>query len=149
MFIQSIKQHVGRARHSVRAVLTSAAILLTVAGVFVARTAFAKIVYNTIGPVGIVADKGRHITLTGPLAATAGDRIELRVTVTQRSTGAVAEGHTFISGTTNQWEVEARAEGGATFEAGPAIAVALARTTVGGKATDAHQWLVNLTLVQE
>ena len=131
--------------------LVSAAILLTVAGVFVARTAFARVVFNTIDPVGIVADKGRHLTVTGPLAATAGDRVELQVTVTQRSTGAVAEGHTFFAGTgtTNQWEVEARAQGGAVFEAGAATAVALARTTVGGKATDAHQWLVNITLVKE
>ena len=140
---QSLKQH--------QKWLVSAAILLTVAGVFVARTAFARIILNTIDSVGIVSDKGRHLTLTGPLAATAGDRVELRLTVTQRSTGALAEGHTFLTGTgtTNQWEVEARAQGAATFEAGPATAVALARTTVGGKVTDAHQWLVNITLVKE
>jgi hypothetical protein len=155
MSIQSIKQRqqwfVGRARHSVRAVLTLVAIVLTLVGVFAARTAYARVVRNTIDPVGIVADKGRHLTLTGPLAAFAGDKIELRVTVTQRSTGAVAEGRGFITGTgtTNQWEVEARAQGGATFEAGPAIAVALARTTVHGHATDAHQWLVDLTLLKE
>jgi|ERR1043166_806442 hypothetical protein len=143
MTIPSLKQHPKW--------LVSAAILLMVAGVFVARTAFAKLALNTIDPVGIVADKGRHLTVAGPLAATAGDRIELRVTVTQRSTGALAEGHTFFTGTgtTNQWEVEARAQGGATFEAGPATAVAMARTTVGGKVTDAHQWLVNITLVKE
>ena len=143
MFIQSIKQH--------KKWLVPAAILLTVAGVFVARTAFARISQNTIDPVGIVADKGRHVTVAGPIGAAAGDRIELRVTVTQRSTGAMAEGRAFLTGTgaLQQWEVEARAEGGATFEAGPATAVALARTSVGGKATDAHQWLVNITLVRE
>jgi hypothetical protein len=155
MTIQSIKQLlIGKARHSVRAVkpwLVSAAVFLTVAGVFFARTAFAKLAANTIDPVGIVADQGRHLTLTGPVRADAGDSIELRVTVTQRSTGAVAEGHTFLTGsdTTIQWEVELRTHGGATFEAGPATAVALARTTVAGKATDVHQWLVNVTLVQE
>ena len=143
MTIQSIKKH--------QKWLVPAAILLTLVGVFVARTAFAGIQVNTIHPVGIVADKGRHITITGPLAATAGDRIELRVTVTQRSTGAAAEGRAFLTatGALQQWEVEARAEGGATFAAGPATAVAFARTTVGGKATDAHQWLVNITLLSE
>jgi hypothetical protein len=38
---------------------------------------------------------------------------------------------------------------GSTFEAGPATAVALGRTTAGGKATDAHQWLVEITLARE
>ena len=143
MTIQSIKKH--------QKWLVPAAILLTLVGVFVARTAFAGVQINTINPVGIVADEGRHITVAGPLAATAGDRVELRVTVTQRSTGAVAEGRAFLTGTgaLQRWEVETAAEGGATFEAGPATAVALARTTVGGKATDAHQWLVNITLVRE
>ena len=89
--------------------------------------------------------------VTGPLAATADDRIELRVTVTQRSTGAVAEGVIFFTGTgqTNQWEVTAITENRAAFEAGPATVVALARSSVNGQATDAHQWLVNVTLLSE
>jgi hypothetical protein len=143
MTIQSIKQH--------KQWLVPAAIVLTLAGGFVARTAFAKITYNTIDPVGIVAHNGRHVTLTGPIAITAGERAHLRVTVSQRTTGAVAEGRAVLTGTgiTNQWEIEAAVEGDETFEAGPATAVALARTAVGGNATDVHQWLVNITLVQE
>jgi hypothetical protein len=131
--------------------LVPAAIVLILAGVFVARTAFARVTYNTIDPVGIVAHNGRHVTVTGPLAATAGERVGLRVTVSQRSTGAVAEGRTVFvgTGTTNQWEVEVEAEGRATFEPGPATAVAIARTTTHGQVTDAHQWLVNITLVKE
>jgi len=131
--------------------LVSAAILLAVAGVFVGRTAFARITANTIDPTAIVAADGRHLTVTGPLAFPAGESAELRVTVTQRSTGAVAKGVTLVTGTgaTNPWKVEAQAEGAATFEPGPATAVALARTTAEGKATDAHQWLVEITLVGE
>ena len=131
--------------------LVPAALLLALAGVFVARTAFARVIRNSIDPVGIVADQGRHVTLTGPIAVTAGERTELRVTVTQRSTGAVGEGIVFFTGTgqTNQWEVTAVVVGGARFVPGPATAVGLARTTVGGKATDAHQWLVDVTLVKE
>lgn len=131
--------------------LVSAAILLAVAGAFVGRTAFARITANTIDPNGFMSADGRHLTVTGPLAFTAGERAELRVTVTQRSTGAVARGVTLITGTgtTNPWKVEAHAEGAATFEAGPATAVALARTTADGKATDAHQWLVEITLARE
>jgi hypothetical protein len=67
--------------------LVSAAILLTVAGVFVARTAFAKITVNSIDPVGIVADHGRTIIITGPVGATAGEVGDQEVTVTQRETG--------------------------------------------------------------
>jgi hypothetical protein len=33
-----------------------------------------------------------------------------------------------------------------TFTAGPATAVAFARTTSQGDTTDAHQWLVDVTL---
>lgn len=131
--------------------LVPAALLLILAGAFLARTAFAKIVQNTIDPVGIVANKGRQVTVTGPIAVTAGERTELRVTVTQRSTGALAEGGAFFTGTgqTNQWEVTAMAQSQERFAAGPATVVAVARTIVNGQATDAHQWLVNITLVKE
>jgi hypothetical protein len=143
MTIQSIKQH--------RQWFVAAALVLTLAGLFVARTAFARIIRNTIDPVGIVAHHGRHVTLTGPLAIAAGERAHMRVTVSQRTTGAVAEGRAVFlgTGTTNQWELEATVEGRETFEAGPATAVAIARTVVRGRATDAHQWLVNITLVKE
>jgi hypothetical protein len=128
------------------------AILATVTGVFVARSAFAKIVSNTIEPVGIVTDKGRGVDVTGPLAVTAGERVALRVTVTQRTTGAVAEGEVSFTGTgtTNQWQVHATTVGKAVFASGPATATAIATTTAkGGVTTDAHQWLVNITLVSE
>ena len=75
----------------------------------------------------------------------------MRVTVTQRTTGAVAEGHAILTGTgtSNQWEVEAAVDGRETFEAGPATAVAIPVTTLNGHATDAQQWLVNIMLVKE
>jgi hypothetical protein len=143
MFAQSIRQN--------NKWLVPAAILLAVAGVFVARTAFARITYNTIDPVAIVTDNGRHIIVTGPLRC---DQIEWgdqQVTVTQRETGAVAEGRTLIACTTTvqQWEVHAFTQGHATFQEGPATAVAFCRSSVRGTATDAHQWLVDITLVNE
>ncbi|HOX57258.1 MAG TPA: hypothetical protein PLC99_10235 [Verrucomicrobiota bacterium] len=159
MTIQSIKPSVVETpRRGVRRTfqrntptLVAAALVLALAGVFVARTAFARVARNTIDPVGIVAHNGRHVTLTGPIAITAGERALMRVTVTQRTTGAVAEGYAVFSGTgaTNQWEIEAAVHGCERLEAGPAIAVALARSARHGRATDAHQWLVDITLVQE
>ncbi len=113
--------------------------------------AFAKVAMNTIDPVAIVSDDGRHIIVTGPITCTAGERAYVQVTVTQRTTGAVAEGHTRIrcTGDIQQWEVHASKHGKETFEEGPATAVALARTTDHGDITDAHQWLVNITLAGE
>ncbi len=73
------------------------------------------------------------------------------MTVTQRSTGAVAEGRGFVTctGDTLQWEVRATTQGKETFEEGPATAVAFASTSERGDTDDAHQWLVNITLVRE
>jgi len=131
--------------------LTPVTLLLVLSSLFITRTVWARIAYNTIDPVGIVVDTGRKVLVTGPIAVTEGERTELRVTVTQRSTGAVAEGVLFFTGTgqTNQWEVTAVAEGRATFEAGPATVVGLARSSAQGQVTDAHQWLVNATLLSE
>src|SRR5438552_2798519 len=36
-----------------------------------------------------------------------------------------------------------------SFEAGPATATAIASTALRGKTTDAHQWLVEITLVEK
>jgi len=45
-------------------------------------------------------------------------------------------------------EITARAEGRAAFAAGPVTVVGLARSSINGQATDAHQWLVNVTLLR-
>ena len=116
-----------------------------------APLAFARLILNTIDPLAIVADHGRHIIVTGPLTCTRGEKAYLEVTVTQRPTGAVAEGRTRITCTGNhqQWEVHASTRGRETFGEGAATAVAIARTSDHGDITDAHQWLVNITLVGE
>ena len=113
--------------------------------------AFAKIIRNTIDAVAVVAGGGRHLIVTGPVECTQGERAELRVTVTQRETGAVAEGYAFFNcaGAIEQWEVHAVTHGKATFEEGPATAVALGSSTSRGVTTDAYQWLVDITLVGE
>jgi hypothetical protein len=137
-------------RKSLKPWLVPVTLLVILAGVFVAPTVVARITRNTIDPVGIVADQGRRVTVTGPILVTTGERTELRVTVTQRSTGAVAEGVFFTgSGKTNRGEITALAEGRTAFEAGPATVVGLARSSINGHATDAHQWLVNVTLLGE
>ena len=131
--------------------LGGAVAVLTLAGVFIAPAAFARIIQNTVDPVAIVTDNGRQVIATGPIGCTEGERAYLKLTVTQRSTGAVAEGHTLVpcTGEVQQWKVRASTQGKETFEEGSATAVALDRTTAHGETTDAHQWLVNITLVGE
>ncbi len=159
--------------------LVSAALVLPLAGLVLAPLAFGKIVFNTIDPVAIVTDHGRHLVVTGPIACTEGQQAFLRVTVTQRTTGALAEGRTRLTCTGNiqQWEIHASIQGQETFRDEPATAVALARTfdredsrdcgesdegrrgnhgPGQGKrgsdcrdTDDAHQWLVEILLVRE
>jgi hypothetical protein len=143
VFVQSTQKVVKR--------LVSMVLLTTLLGVFLAPMAFAKIAFNTIDLVATVTDNGRQLLVTGPVACTQGESAHLRVTVTQRSTGAVAEGRTIVdcTGVEQQWEVFAPTQGNETFEEGPATAVAIDYTTSRGVTTDAHQWLVNITLVGE
>ena len=126
-----------------------AATLVSLAAALAATGAFARVILNTIDSVATVTDNGRLVVATGPLSCTEGERAYLRVTLSQRDTGAVAEGHTFVdcTGEVQQWEVHAFIQGRDTFVEGPATAVAIARTTVRGTSSDAHQWLVNVTLV--
>jgi hypothetical protein len=144
MLAQSIKKYLQ--------CLVALATVLTLIGVLIAPAAFARVARNTIDPLALVSDSGRHLIVTGPISCTQGERAYLRVTLTQRSTGAVAEGYTRIrckgEGDPQQWEVHVAVRGPA-FETGPALAVALARTTDRGDTTDAHQWPVEITLVGE
>lgn len=131
--------------------LGAATLLLALTGFCQVPRAFAGITANTIDPVAVLANHGQTLLLNGPVECTAGERAWLRVTVTQRTTGAMAVGRTRFTctGTPRQWAVQAAIQGHATFADGPATAVAVARTRDHGEATDAHQWSVNITLVTE
>lgn len=132
--------------------LRAVAVGVILGSAFVAAIALAKLARNTIDPVALVTDDGLHVIATGPvLCIPAGERYHVHVTVSQRTTGAVAVGRSLATctGSAQQWEVHASVQGNAAFEPGPAIAVALGRTTDRGLSTDAHQWLVPITLVEE
>jgi hypothetical protein len=113
-----------------------------------AAPTFAGIALNTIDLVARVTESGQHTFLTGPISCTPGERVTLHVTVTQRSTGAVGQGRTRFtcSGALQQWDVRVVNHSPVPFAEGTATAVALARTRVQGEPTDAHQWLVELSL---
>ena len=109
---------------------------------------FAGVSLNTIDPVAVVTDDGRHLVVTGPIACTAGERVTVQVMVTQRMTGAMVQGRTRFTctGDMQQWEVRAQKVGKAELSEGAATAVALARSRAEGASTDAHQWLVDVTV---
>jgi hypothetical protein len=132
--------------------LVPAALLLTLAGFASAPPAFARLAVNTIDPEASVSADGRQLVVTGPCRIEpAGERVSLRVTVTQRTTGAVAEGRVFFTGTgeLQHWELRATTRGQPSFAPGAATATAIATTRAGAETTDAHQWLVQITLVSE
>src|SRR5690349_9488574 len=121
--------------------------LVTLMGVCLAPPAIARIGLNTIDPVATVSGNGLHVLVTGPITCTDGERVSLRVIVTQRETGALAEGVALFTctGAGQHWSALASIQGNETFQPGPATAVATGRTSFAGKTSDAHQWLVNIT----
>jgi hypothetical protein len=126
-------------------------ITLIVVVAFAAPSLFAKLALNTINPVANVSENGRKLTVTGPIEGTLGEHCQLRLTITQRSSGAVAEGSAqiLLNGNKQLWKVTANAQGASTFVERPATAVAMATTTSRGQTTDAAQWLVEVTLDDE
>ena len=126
-------------------------VVAATAAIVASQLGVARITVNTIDPISIVTESGRHIVVSGPIECAAGERAHLSVTLSQRTTGAVATASTFVvcTGERRQWDIDAVVIGNERFEPGPAIAVAVAQTTSRGVATDAHQWLVPVTLVEE
>jgi hypothetical protein len=133
-------------RRSAALSLAGLLVALSVSGFGLAR----RLIGNTIDPHATLIDHGR-IVLTGPISCSQEEWVDMRVTVTQRSTGALAEGRLRFVGTTEEqhWTIEATAIGKAEFEEGPATAVAVAVTSLHGETTDAHQWLVPITVERE
>jgi hypothetical protein len=103
---------------------------------------------NTIDPLVSLSENGRHLVVTGPITCPADDRVRIRVTVTQRTTGAIAEGitHVVCTGEQQEWVAELSTRGKQAFLPGDATAVALGQTTNPVDSPDAHQWLVTVEL---
>jgi hypothetical protein len=140
----------ARTRTRAIGVVAAAAVALGVC-VILAERALARISVNTIDPVAILTDGGRHVILSGPVQCTGGEAYHTRVTITQRESGAVAEGWAVIecSGGEQEWMVHAWVRGDQAFDRGSARAVAFARTFDGGFSTDSHQWMVDVVLEEE
>ena len=86
----------------------------------------------------------------GAVSCTAGEIVEVRINVTQQSTGAVATGHTatYCLGPNfvQSWIVIAEPTNLTKLEAGEAFVDAWARTQVNGETTDTIRWNRTVTV---
>lgn len=103
---------------------------------------------NTIDPFATLRGNGHQVVVTGPIRCDLGETIEIRIVVTQASTGARAEGsyHGPCSGDLQHWTAHAPTLNGPTLTAGAAQVDAWAGTSARGKLTDIHTWSRAVTL---
>jgi hypothetical protein len=97
---------------------------------------------------GVLADRGAEVRLSGPVDCSVGDTVSIRATVSQLSTGAVAEGvwSKRCTGTTLHWHITAIVNDGVHFSTGSAEGVGLAVIRDHGVPGSAIQWIRPLTL---
>jgi len=114
-------------------------------------SASAGVVLNTIDREAILGAGGR-VAVTGPLRCSGVERARIRVTVSQRTTGAVAEGRWrgLCRRTTKTWTATRFVpHGAAMFKTGTAQVCALAVTRRAERPTDAKQWCRRIKLTSE
>jgi hypothetical protein len=124
---------------------------LVAASIALAAPASAGVVLNTIDRDVSLDGAGRVVAVTGPIRCTEAERASIRVTVTQRATGAVSEGRWrgTCRRTTTTWTAKRFVRhGSAAFRPGTARACALGVTRRAGTVTDAKQWCEAVRLVQ-
>jgi hypothetical protein len=97
---------------------------------------------------GVLTNGGGAVRVSGPIACTAADSVRVRATVSQVSTGAVAEGvwSKRCTGAAVHWHITAIVTDGVHFAAGGADGVGLAITRRQGVPGSAVQWFRRLTL---
>ena len=109
---------------------------------------------QTIDRKVILRADGRTLVVSGPVACTRGERVTVDARVTQRLTGALAEGrwHATCTGEKQTWRVRrAVTKHRERFGPGEAEACGLLLTRRRGRVTDAHQWCreSGVTIVEE
>jgi len=96
----------------------------------------------------LLTNGGTMVRVSGPITCRVGDTVRVRATVSQASTGAVAEGlwSKRCTGTVLHWHITAAVTDDAHFSAGGAEGVGLAIIRRHGMAGSAIQWIRPLTL---
>lgn len=98
----------------------------------------------------VLTADGEHIIAKGHVGCTAGEEYIIRATITQASTGAVAEGQTQAecTGDKQRWKARTDVLAPNEFVLGPVLACGLIRTHKGNSYTDAWQWCETVTLIK-
>jgi hypothetical protein len=141
----------GRRRSGTRLRRTLCVTSVVAAMTALAAPAFAGVALNTIDRHATLDEGGRVVQVTGPIGCSQVERATIRVTVSQRTTGAVAEGRWRgrCAPTARTWTVRRFVQqGSATFETGTARVCALGVTRSGAKVTDAKQWCQTVRLAK-
>jgi hypothetical protein len=112
------------------------------------ETAHAVIASNTIDRHATYTNGGALVRASGPIACTRGERVSIRVTVSQSATAARASERLEhrCTGEVQHWHVRARAFGGKRFESGKAKVCAVAYTRAGRHMTDEKSWCADVSL---
>jgi pimeloyl-ACP methyl ester carboxylesterase len=107
---------------------------------------------NTIDDLATHKKHGRLVRVTGPIRCTRGERISIRVSVTQPATRARARGRWKgrCTGKVQHWQVGAGARGESRFETGRGRVCAVAKTRSADRVTDTRRWCerVDVSAVQ-
>lgn len=146
----------GRLRAAIGAVACAAAIALTPLSALAHTSGVSDTVLcaKTCKPAAafdraaLLANGGVTVLVSGPITCRVGDRVRIRATVSQASTGAVAEGlwSKGCTGRSMQWHITAIVTDGAHFSARGADGAGLAIIRRHGMPGSAIQWIRPLTL---
>jgi hypothetical protein len=146
----------GRVRATVGAVACAATVALMPLSALAHTSAVSETVLcaNTCKPAAafdraaLITSGGGTVLVSGPITCRVGDSARIRATVSQASTGAVAEGlwSNRCTGTPMHWHMTATVTDGVHFSVGGADGAGLAIIRRQGVAGGAIQWIRPLTL---
>jgi alpha-beta hydrolase superfamily lysophospholipase len=97
---------------------------------------------NTIDERATYKKHGRLLRVSGPIRCTRGERVSIRLTVSQVGTVASARSRWKgrCTGQLQKWRVTAHARRGTRFEHGRGRVCAVANTRTGSRVTDTRRW---------
>jgi hypothetical protein len=100
-----------------------------------------------IDSVATLSSDGHRIRVRGPIDCDDDLDVDLSVTITRRTSGALAKGAGRASCTADRWEIEAWPRRSGPFEVGQdATVCVLARFRDDSRVVDAQQWCEDVTL---
>ena len=107
-----------------------------------AQAVEAGVSFNTIDEHATYTQDGARVRASGPIGCTRGERITIRVSISQAATEARARGSWKgrCTGEVQHWQVRARAGRQARFASGPARVCAVGKARTGRRVTDTRRW---------